>query len=155
MRLDPSTYDTNQYGQVQISYVLPSGQLQRVSIPQAQAMGWNGNLSTMNTLSAPQAEMLEQAPPSQLPQQTLTGLSTYSNLNTAAENQAIAEAGVTGQYYRPAQVLPPGTNAMGGTFASLDQQTQRNYYLSNGSDWNAAMAKWVADSEQGHPGCVA
>ena len=105
VRLDPSTYDASSYG-TQISYVLPSGQLQRVNLPQAQAMGWNGNLSTMPTISAQQAIGLESAPPSQLPTQTLAGLSGYSNLNTAAMNQAVAQSGVTGMYSAPAQVLP-------------------------------------------------
>jgi hypothetical protein len=146
VRLDPSTYDTNQYGPVQISYVLPSGQLQRVNIPQAQAMGWNGNLSTMPTLSAQQAIGLEQAPPQNAPQQTIQGLTAYSNLNTAAQNNALSVAGATGMYTAPGQVVPPGTNAQGGKFSDLDQQTQMAYFASNGSDWNAAMNKWVADS---------
>jgi DNA uptake protein ComE-like DNA-binding protein len=146
VRLDPGTYDTNQYGPVQISYVLPSGQLQRVSTTQAQAMGWNGNLATMNTLPAQQALMLEQAPPQQLPQQTIAGLTGYSNLNTAAQNQAIGQAGVTGYYSAPAQVLPPGTNMAGGKFSDQPPEMQRAYFQSRGSDWNAAMAGWVADS---------
>src|SRR4029077_14650124 len=74
VRLDPSTYDTSTNGPVQMSYVLPSGQLQRVSTTQAQAMGWNGNLGTMSVLPAQQALMLERAPPQQLPQQTIAGL---------------------------------------------------------------------------------
>jgi hypothetical protein len=146
VRLDPSTYDTNQYGQMQISYVLPSGQLQRVSQQQAQAMGWNGAFSAV--LPATTALQLERAPPQQLPQQTLQGMTSYSNLNTAAQNQAIAQSGVTGMYQAPAQVLPPGTNAGGGKFSDLDPQTQQSYYLSRGSDWNAAMAAWVADSNK-------
>jgi len=146
VRFDPNTYDTNTYGQVQMSYVLPSGQLQRVSAPQAQAMGWNGNLSTMNMLPAQQAMALEQAPPSQLPQQTIAGLTGYSNLNTAAMNQAIGQAGVTGMYNAPAPITAPGTDLTGHTFQQLDAQTQRNYYVSNGGDWNAAMQKWQNDS---------
>jgi len=146
VRLDPATYDTNQYGPVQISYVLPSGQLQRVNIPQAKAMGWNGDLSTMNTISAPQAIGLERAPPTQLPTQTLQGLTAYSNLNTAAQNQAIAQSGVTGMYTAPAQITAPGTDLMGHTFAQLDPSAQQAYYISNGSDWNAAMQKWQNDS---------
>jgi len=146
VRLDPKTYDTATYGDTQISYVLPSGQLQRVSIPQAKAMGWNGDLSSMNTLAAQQAQALEQAPPSQLPTQTLAGLSGYSNLNSAAQNQAIAQSGATGMYQAPAQIYAPGTDLTGHTFQQLDPQTQRNYYVSNGGDWNAAMQKWVNDS---------
>jgi len=146
VRLDPNTYDTQTYGPVQLSYVLPTGQLQRVNIPQAQAMGWNGNLSTMTVLPAQTAMALEQAPPSNLPQMTMQGLTNYSNLNTAAINQATAQAGVTGMYSAPAQVLPPGTNYGGGKFSDLDQATQRAYFVSNGGDWNAAMNKWVADS---------
>jgi hypothetical protein len=148
VRLDPNTYDTRQFGDTQISYVLPSGQLQRVSTTQARAMGWNGDLGQMTTLPAQQALMLERAPPQQLPQQTLQGLTAYSNLNTAAQNQAIAQSGVTGMYQAPAQVLPPGTNAGGGKFSDLDPGTQQAYYLSRGSDWNAAMAAWVADSNR-------
>jgi hypothetical protein len=146
VRLDPSSYDTSQYGPVQISYVLPSGQLQRVSIPQAQAMGWNGNLGQMNTISAQQAIGLESAPPSQLPVQTLQGLTGYSNLNTANQNSAIAQSGVTGMYQAPATVQPPGTDAAGGRFSDLDPATQQAYYQSRGGDWNAAMQAWVNDS---------
>ena len=146
VRLDPNTYDTSKDGPVQISYVLPSGQLQRVNIPQATAMGWNGNLSTMNTISAPQAIGLEQAPPTQLPQQTLSGLTGYSNLNTAAQNNAIAQSGVTGMYQAPAQIYAPGTDLMGHTFQSLDRAAQQAYYVSNGGDWGAAMQKWQNDS---------
>src|SRR5215467_14198390 len=101
VRLDPNTYDVSKDGPVQISYVLPSGQLQRVTIPQAQAMGWDGDLSKMNTTTAQHALMLERAPPQQTPQQTLQGLTTYSNLNTAAQNAALAESGATGYYTRP------------------------------------------------------
>ena len=145
VRLDPSTYDSSTQG-TQISYVLPSGQLQRVNIPQAQAMGWNGNLSTMPTISAQQAIGLESAPPSQLPQQTLQGLTGYSNLNTSAQNNAIAQSGVTGIYQAPATVTPPGTNWSGQTFSSLPAATQQAYYQSRGGDWNAAMQAWVTDS---------
>ena len=105
VHLDPNTYDTQTYGPVQLSYVLPSGQLQRVNIPQAKAMGWDGDLSKIPTLAAQTAMALEQAPPSNLPQQTIQGLTSYSNLNTAAQNNALAEAGVTGYYDRPAAGL--------------------------------------------------
>jgi hypothetical protein len=145
VRLDPSTYDTQQYGDVQMSYVLPSGQLQRVSQQQARAMGWNGDLGTMPITTAQHALQLERAPPQQLPQQTLQGLTTYSNLNTAAQNAAIAQSGVTGYYATPQQVLPPGTAKNGAKFSDLDPQTQQNYYLSRGSDWQAAQAGWVQD----------
>ena len=148
VRLDPGTYDTQTQGPVQLSYVLPSGQLQRVNIPQAQAMGWNGNLNTMTTLPAQQAMALEMAPPTNLPQQTLGGLTGYSNLNTAAMNNAIAQSGVTGYYNAPSQIYAPGTDAGGGKFSDLDQGTQRTYFVSNGGDWNAAMAAWVRDSNQ-------
>jgi len=146
VRLDPGTYDTRQFGDVQISYVLPSGQLQRMSTTQARAMGWDGDLSKMTTLPANQAIMLERAPPTQTPAQTLQGLTAYSNLNTAAQNAALAQAGATGMYQAPATIYAPGTNASGGRFQDLDQGTQQAYFMSNGSDWNAAMAKWVADS---------
>jgi hypothetical protein len=148
VRLDPNTYDTQTYGTTQLSYVLPSGQLQRVNIPQAQAMGWNGSLTTIPTVPAQVAMALEQAPPSQLPQQTLAGLTGYSNLNTAAQNNAIAQSGVTGMYSAPSQIYAPGTNAGGGKFSDLDQATQRAYFVSNGGDWNAAMTAWVRDSNK-------
>jgi len=148
VRLDPGTYDTTQYGDVQISYVQPSGQLMRVNIPQARAMGWDGDLSKMPTTTAQNAIMLERAPPQNLPQQTLQGLSTYANLNAQAQNSALAESGVTGMYARPAAVMPPGTNLNGGKFSDLDQGTQQAYFMSNGSDWNAAMNKWVGDSNK-------
>jgi len=146
VRLDPNTYDTSQYGDVQISYVLPSGQLQRVNIPQAKAMGWDGDLSKMNTTPAQHAMQLEKAPPQNVPQQTLQGLSSYANLNAQAQNAALQQAGVTGMYQAPATIYAPGTNAAGGKFSDLDQGTQYAYFMSNGSDWNAAMNKWVADS---------
>src|SRR5215471_2742931 len=111
VRLDPSTYDYGQYGD-QVSYVTGSGQLQRVSLPQARAMGWNGDLGSMATISAEQAINLEQAAPQNAPTLSLQGLSTYANLNASALNQAIQQADYTG----------------------------------NGGDWNAAMNKWVADS---------
>ena len=148
VRLDPTTYDTGKYGDVQISYVLPSGQLQRVGQAQARAMGWNGDLGTMNVLPASQAQMLEMAPPQNAPQQTLQGLSQYSNLNSAAVNQALAQAGATGMYQAPATIQPPGTDWGGGKFQDLPQDVQQNYFLSNGGDWNAAMNKWVADSNK-------
>jgi len=148
VRLDPNTYDTRQYGPVQMSYVLPSGQMQRVTIPQAQAMGWNGNLGMMNVLPAQQAIMLEKAPPQNAPQQTLQGLAGYSNLNAQGMNQALAQAGVTGMYSAPQPVMPPGTNWSGGRFGDLPAETQQAYFMSNGSDWNAAMNKWVADSNR-------
>lgn len=144
VRLDPSTYDTGQYGDTQISYVLPSGQLQRVSLPQAQAMGFNGNVSAV--IPAQTALRLEAAPPSNVPQQTLQGLTGYSNLNTAAQNQALGVAGVTGYYNAPAQVLPPGTNAGGGRFSDIPADQQQAYFQAHGGDWQSAMNAWVADS---------
>jgi len=148
VRLDPNTYDTATYGPVQMSYVLPSGQLQRVTLPQAQAMGWNGNLGMMNVIDAPTAIGLERAPPTQLPQQTIAGLTGYSNLNTAAMNQALGEAGATGLYSRPAPITAPGTDLLGHTFSQLDPGAQQAYYISNGSDWSAAMQKWANDSNR-------
>jgi len=146
LRLDPNTYDTQQFGDTQLDYVLPSGQLQRVSIPQARAMGWNGDLGSINTLPMQQAVALESAPPSQLPVQTLEGQTTYSNLNTAAQNQALAQAGATGMYTAPATVQPPGTDLNGQAFSSLPQATQQAYYQREGGDWNAAMQAWVNES---------
>ena len=144
VRLDPSTYPS-EYG-TQISYVLPTGQLQRVGLTQARAMGWDGDLGKLPILSAQNALELERAPPQQLPQQTLQGLTTYSNLNTAAINQAIAQSQATGMYTAPGQILPPGTNNGGQKFSDLPLDIQRGYYLSNNSDWQAAQNKWVADS---------
>jgi hypothetical protein len=83
-----------------------------------------------------------------LPTQTLQGMTGYSNLNTAAQNSAVAQAGVTGMYQAPATIYAPGTDARGQTFQSLDQATQRAYYVSNGGDWNAAMQAWVNDSNK-------
>jgi len=148
VRLDPNTYDTKQYGDLQMSYVLPSGQLQRVTSDQARAMGWNGNVAQMNTLPATQAIMLERAPPQQLPQQTLAGLTGYANLNAQAMNQALQQAGATGMYTAPAPIYAPGTNIKGEKFSDLPADTQQAYYMSNGSDWNAAMAKWVGDANR-------
>ena len=147
VKLDPSTYDYATNGD-QISYVLPSGQLQRVSTTQAKAMGWNGNLADLSTLPASQAQMLEQAPPQSLPQQTLQGLQTYSGLNTAAQQNALAASQATGMYQAPSQIYAPGTDAGGGKFSDLPIDTQQAYFYSNGGDWQAAMAKWVADSNK-------
>lgn len=146
VRMDPNTYDTSQYGDTQISYVLPTGQLQRVSIPQAKAMGWNGDLSSMNTASSQEMLRLEGAPPQNLPQQTLEGMTQYSNLNAGAVNQALAQAGATGMYTAPATVRPPGTDLQGNKFSDLPPETQQAYFQSRGSDWNAAMQGWVNDS---------
>lgn len=145
VRIDPSTYDYNTYKD-QLDYVLPSGQLQRVSLPQARAMGWNGDLGGLNTLGFQQVAALESAPPSQLPQQTLASIQAYSNLNAQAQNAAISQSGVTGMYTAPSQIYAPGTNLLGQTFSQLDNATQQAYYASNGGDWQAAMNKWVADS---------
>jgi hypothetical protein len=145
LRIDPSTYDYNTYKD-QLDYVLPSGQLQRVSTQQAQQMGWNGNLGAMNTIPFSTAATLESAPPTNLPQQTEASKTNYANLNTSAQNQAIAQSGVTGMYQAPATVQAPGTDLNGSTFYQLPQADQMAYYYSNGGDWGAAMNKWVTDS---------
>ena len=151
LRIDPTTYDTATYGEVQLDYVLPSGQLQRVSLPQARAMGWNGDVNqiTGNQSMIPfsTAAQLESAPPSQLPQQTLDALKTYSGLNSAAVQSAIAQSGVTGLYTAPTTIRAPGENVGGGKFSDLPAETQNAYYYSHGGDWQAAMAAWVKDSE--------
>jgi hypothetical protein len=146
VRMDPSTYNTQQFGDTQISYVLPSGQLQRVSIPQARAMGWNGDVNSLNTTSMQHMLALEAAPPAQLPQQTLQGLTGYSNLNTAAQNNAISQAEVTGYYQQPQQVYAPGTDLQGSKFSDLPPATQQAYFAREGGDWSAAMNGWVQDS---------
>jgi hypothetical protein len=146
VRLDPNTYDTSRYGDVQMSYVTPSGQMQRVTLPQARAMGWNGDLSTMNVVPAWRAQQLELAPPQNAPVQTLAGLAGYSSLNSEAIRQALAQAGATGMYTAPGQVLPPGTNAGGGKFQDIPAEQQQAYFYSNSGDWNAAMNAWVRDS---------
>ncbi len=145
LRIDPSTYDYATQGD-QLDYVTGTGQLQRVNTQQAQAMGWNGNLGTLNTVPFQLAQQLESAPPSQLPQQTLDSLKAYSDLNTNAQNMALASAGATGMYYSPQTIYAPGTNAAGGKFSDLDAQTQQNYYSAHGGDWQAAMNAWVSDS---------
>ena len=146
VRADPSTYDTSKYGATLLYQVSPTGQFTPVTPQQASAMGWNGDINKTDVVSAQQAVALQQAPPSSAPVQTLAGLTGYSNLNTAAQNSAIAQAGVTGMYQAPSQIYAPGTNAGGAQFSNLDPQTQQNYYLAYGSNWNAAMAAWVRDS---------
>jgi len=145
LRIDPSTYDYATNGD-QLDYVLPSGQIQRVTLPQAKAMGWNGNLGQLSTIPFSTAATLESGPPTKLPQQTLQGLQAYQQMNTAAQQQALAASQATGMYTAPGQILAPGTNSQGGKFSDLDQGTQMAYYYSNGGDWQAAMNKWVADS---------
>lgn len=148
VRIDPSTYDTSQYGEQQLDYVLPSGQLQRIPASQARLMGWDGNLSSMNMIPFDQAAMLEDAPPQNVPQQTLQGLQAYAGLNAQAQQSAIAQSGVTGMYQAPQQINPPGTNAAGGKFSDLDPGTQQAYFYSHGGDWQSAMNAWVADSNK-------
>ena len=144
LRIDPSTYPS-QYG-TQLDYVTPSGQLQRVSTSQAQAMGWNGNLGSMNVIPYSTAATLESAPPSNVPQQTLAGQQAYQAMNASAQQQALATSGATGMYTAPGQILAPGTNAQGGKFSDLDPATQQAYYYAHGGDWQAAMNAWVSDS---------
>jgi hypothetical protein len=144
VRIDPSTYDPK-YG-TQLDYVLPSGQLQRVTTTQASQMGWNGNLDDLSTLPFGQASMLESAPPQYLPQQTLQGQQAYQAMNTQAQQAALSASQATGMYAAPAAITAPGTNLGGGKFSDLDQATQQAYFYSNGGDWQAAMNKWVADS---------
>ena len=144
LQIDPNTYPS-QYG-TQLDYVLPSGQLQRVSTTQARAMGWNGNLGAMNTIPYGTAAQLESAPPSNVPQQTLQGQQAYQQMNTAAQQQALAASQATGMYTAPGQILAPGTNSAGAKFSDLDPATQQAYYYAHGGDWQSAMNAWVADS---------
>jgi hypothetical protein len=144
VNIDPSTYDPSQG--TQMDYVLPSGQLQRVSTTQAKQMGWSGSLADLSTIPFSQAALLESAPPQYLPQQTMQSLQQYQQMNTQAQQNALATSQATGMYATPSQIYAPGTNAAGGTFQTLDQATQQAYFYSNGGDWTAAMNKWVADS---------
>jgi hypothetical protein len=146
VRIDPGTYDTSQYGDTQLDYVTPSGQLQRVSTTQAKQMGWSGSTADLSTIPFSQAATLESAPPQYLPQQTLQGLQAYQGMNTQAQSNALAQSQATGMYQAPSQIYAPGTNAGGQKFQDLDQATQQAYFYSNGGDWTAAMNKWVADS---------
>lgn len=145
LRVDPNTFDYGKYGE-QLDYVLSSGQLQRITPDQAKAMGWNGNMGQMAMVPIQTALRLESAPPSTPPQQTLQGLTTYSNLNTNAQNTAIAQSGVTGMYQAPQLITPPGTNAAGGKFSDIPADQQQAYYQAHGGDWQSAMAAWVGDS---------
>lgn len=147
LRIDPNTYDYATHGD-QLDYVTGTGQLQRVNTQQARAMGWNGDLSTLNSVPFSMAAQLESAPPSQLPQQTLDSIKAYATMNLANQQGAQNEAGVTGMYYRPQTVYAPGTDWNGGTFSSLPRETQDAYYYSHGGDWQAAMNAWVADSNK-------
>ena len=78
-----------------------------------------------------------------MPQQTLAGLTGYSNLNTAAQNSAIAQAGVTGMYQAPAPVAQPGVANDGSTFFQQDQATQQAYMTRFGGDANQALNAWT------------
>lgn len=147
LRIDPNTYDYATHGD-QLDYVTGTGQLQRVNTQQARAMGWNGDLSTLNSVPFSTAAQLESAPPSQLPQQTLESLKTYSGLNDAAQSRALGEASATGMYYRPQSVQAPGTDWNGGKFSDLPAETQNAYYYSHGGDWQAAMNAWASDSNK-------
>jgi hypothetical protein len=146
VRIDPGTYDTGQYGDTQLDYVMPSGQLQRVSTTQAKQMGWGGSTADLTTIPFSTAATLESAPPQYLPQQTLQGLQAYQGLNTQAQANALSQSQATGMYQAPSQIYAPGTNAGGQKFQDLDANTQQAYFYSNGGDWTAAMNKWVADS---------
>ena len=146
VRIDPNTYDTSQYGDTQLDYVTPSGQLQRVSTTQAKQMGWGGSTADLSTIPFQTAAQLESAPPQYLPQQTLQGQQAYQAMNTQAQQNALAASQATGMYAAPSQIYAPGTDLNGGKFQDLDQGTQQAYFASNGGDWTAAMNKWVADS---------
>lgn len=145
LKIDPNTYDYATHGD-QLDYVTGTGQLQRVNTQQAKAMGWNGDLSTLNSVPFSMAAQLESAPPSQLPQQTLDSIKAYAAINNANQQSAQNEAGVTGMYYRPQTTYAPGTDYNGGTFSSLPAETQQAYYYSHGGDWQAAMNAWTRDS---------
>jgi len=131
---DPSGVNGTQFAQV-----LPSGQLQRMGLAEAQARGFQNNATP---IGYQQFMALASAPPTGTPQQTIAGLTGYSNLNTAAQNQALAQAGVTGYYQAPAPVLAPGTANDGSSFFQQDQATQQAY-MDRFGDAGAALTAWT------------
>ena len=125
---------------MQYAMVTPSGQIQRMGLTEATARGFQNNAST---IPYAQFMQLSQAPPTGMPQQTLSGLTGYSNLNTAAQNSAVAQAGVTGMYQAPAPVAQPGVANDGSTFFQQDQATQQAYMTRFGGDPNQALNAWT------------
>ena len=125
---------------MQYAMVTPSGQIQRMGLTEATARGFQNNASTI-----PYAQFMQlaPAPPTGMPQQTLSGLTGYSNLNTAAQNSAVAQAGVTGMYQAPAPVAQPGVANDGSTFFQQDQATQQAYMTRFGGDPNQALNAWT------------
>ena len=134
------TQDPSGVNGMQYAMVTPSGQIQRMGLQEATARGF-----TNNAANIPYAQFMQlsQAPPTGMPQQTLAGLTGYSNLNTAAQNAAIAQAGVTGMYQAPAPVAQPGVANDGSTFFQQDQATQQAYMTRFGGDPNQALNAWT------------
>jgi len=136
---DPSGVNGRQYAQV-----TPSGQIQRMGLAEATARGFQNNATA---IPYQQFMQLASAPPTGMPQQTLAGMTGYSNLNTAAQNQAIAQAGLTGMYTAPTPVLPPGYANDGSNFYQQDQATQQAYMQRFG-DPNMALNAWTNATNQ-------
>jgi hypothetical protein len=132
---DPSGVNGTQY-----AMVTPSGQIQRMGLQEATQRGFQNNATT---IPYQQFMQLASAPPTGMPQQTIQGLTGYSNLNTAAQNSAIAQSGVTGMYQAPQPVLPPGVANDGSSFFQQDQGTQQAY-LQRFGDPNMALQAWTS-----------
>ena len=101
-------------GSYAIGYVMPNGQLQRLSQEQAQQMGYDS--SKAQNVSYQQYNQLTGAPPTQTPQQSLQSLTTYSGLNSQQQQNALAASQATGMYTAPGQTLSPGYNNAGQSF---------------------------------------
>jgi hypothetical protein len=137
---DPSGVNGTQY-----AMVTPSGQIQRMGLQQAVARGFQNNATP---ISYQEFMQLASAPPSGMPQQTLQGMTGYSNLNTAAQNAAIAQAGQTGYYQAPTPILAPGIANDGSSFYQQDQGTQQAYMQRFGGDPTQALNAWTNATNQ-------
>jgi hypothetical protein len=125
----------------QYAMVTPSGQIQRLGLTEATARGYKPGMAT--PIGYQEFMQLASAPPTGMPQQTLQGLTGYSNLNTAAQNSAIAQSGVTGMYQAPTPVLQPGFANDGSSFYQQDQGTQQAYMQRFNGDANMALNAWT------------
>ena len=146
VQLDPSSPQSQQYGQ-QVGYVQANGQIQRVGLAQAAKMGFTNQAVT---IPYEQFMALSNAPPTQAPQQTLAAQQAYAQMNAAQQQQALAQANVTGMYtpQAPANQAQQGYAVDGSNWYQQSQATQQAYMQQAGGDPNAAMNAWVAATNQ-------
>lgn len=141
VQLDPNSQQAQQFGQ-QLAYVLPSGQIQRVTMPQAQAMGYKGSALPVDYQSF---MSLSQAPPQGYTTQSGQQQQQYFNENQAAQQAALQASQATGMYTSPAQIQAPGYAIDGSSYFSQSPATQQAYLARYGNP-QAAQQAWVNDT---------